>query len=573
MVDRLPYQEEGGKTLGVIVFMNDISERRHRERELEALVSIAGALRNRITQAEMWPVILEQVATLASAEGVLFARRDESTHEMVVDYGRGEWAECRGIRFPSDIGVTAVALGNGQPYLNNDSYSDPMLVRENFIKDIKAVACLPLTSHDQVMGVIWIGKKTSISEDDFHVLIAITDIAANAVYRAALYDQTQLRLKRLAGLHSIDMAITSSLEQRLILDLLLDQVTTQLQADGADILLFHVDSSRLEYSGGKGRSGNNPKRPAVRMGDGIVGRIPIDRNTIQLPDLTAVQDAGVKALVNNLIEPLGAYFAAPLIAKGQVKGVLEVFKSEPFTPDGEWLRFVETLATQIAIAIDNAELFESLQITNNELKLAYDATIEGWSRALDQRDHETQGHSERVTALTMELARRIGIPKDQLDSIRRGVLLHDIGKMAIPDAILLKADKLTDEEWTIMRNHPVYAYNLLSPIPYLRASLDIPYAHHEHWDGSGYPRGLAGEAIPLAARMFSVVDVWDALTSDRPYREAWSEERVKDYILSLSGIQFDPKIVELFMQLMNDPDVSHLAGKRHSDLESGKNVP
>jgi HD-GYP domain-containing protein (c-di-GMP phosphodiesterase class II) len=173
----------------------------------------------------------------------------------------------------------------------------------------------------------------------------------------------------------------------------------------------------------------------------------------------------------------------------------------------------------------------------------------------------------------MELARRIGIPKDQLDSIRRGVLLHDIGKMAIPDAILLKADKLTDEEWTIMRNHPVYAYNLLSPIPYLRASLDIPYAHHEHWDGSGYPRGLAGEAIPLAARMFSVVDVWDALTSDRPYREAWSEERVKDYILSLSGIQFDPKIVELFMQLMNDPDVSHLAGKRHSDLESGKNVP
>jgi PAS domain S-box-containing protein len=561
-VDRLPYREEDGQTLGVIVFMNDISDRRHRDRELQALVSIAGALRSSMTQAEMWPVILEQVITLINAQGALIARLDEITQEIIVDYGMGDWFEMRGQRFPPGMGVTAITLQTGQPYLNNDNYNDPLLVRQYFIKELKSSACLPLISHDQVTGVQTCALPIC-------VLIGISDIAANALYRASLFDQTQLRLKRLAGLHSIDMAITSSLDQRLIMDLLLDQVTSQLQADGADVLLFHEDTNRLEYSGGKGKAGNNPKRRAVRLGDGLVGRMPIDRRAIHLPDVAGDQGEDVIALLKNLREPVGAYFAAPLVAKGKVKGVLEVFQAKAFSPDSEWLEFIETLATQAAIAIDNAELFDHLQHTNDELRLAYDATIEGWSRALDQRDHETQDHSERVTALTMELARRMGIPRDQFDSIRKGVLLHDIGKMAIPDSILLKAGKLTDAEWEIMRNHPVYAYNLLSPIPYLRASLDIPYAHHEHWDGSGYPRGLAGRDIPLAARMFSVVDVWDALISDRPYRAAWSEDRVKEYILSLAGIQFDPKVVEIFMQMIDDPDVLHTGGKADSVPGSG----
>jgi response regulator RpfG family c-di-GMP phosphodiesterase len=188
-----------------------------------------------------------------------------------------------------------------------------------------------------------------------------------------------------------------------------------------------------------------------------------------------------------------------------------------------------------------------LQRLNVELALAYDTTLEGWSRALDLRDKETEGHSQRVTEMTLRLARAMGMGQSELVHVRRGALLHDIGKMGIPDSILLKPALLTEEQTAIMRRHPVYAYELLSPIDYLRPALDIPHCHHEKWDGTGYPRGLKGEQIPLAARIFAVVDVWDALRSDRPYRPGWSEDRVREHIWTLAGTHFDPKVVTVFL--------------------------
>jgi putative nucleotidyltransferase with HDIG domain len=230
--------------------------------------------------------------------------------------------------------------------------------------------------------------------------------------------------------------------------------------------------------------------------------------------------------------------------------VLEIFHRSPLAPDEEWFEFLDSLALQAAIALDNNSLFLDLQRSNVELSLAYDNTIEGWSHALDYRDQETEGHSRRVTELTLLIARQFGMSEAELVHVRRGALLHDIGKMGIPDRILLKPGPLTDEEWKIMRQHPVYSYDLLHPIAHLRPSLDIPYCHHEKWDGTGYPRGLKGEQIPLAARIFAVVDVWDALCSDRPYRPAWSVEKAKEYLLSNSGIHFDPNVVEIFLSAL-----------------------
>jgi HD-GYP domain-containing protein (c-di-GMP phosphodiesterase class II) len=181
--------------------------------------------------------------------------------------------------------------------------------------------------------------------------------------------------------------------------------------------------------------------------------------------------------------------------------------------------------------------------------MAYDATIEGWSRALDLRDKETEGHSQRVTEMTIRLARALNIPDSQLTLIRRGALLHDIGKMGIPDAILLKPGPLSEKEWEIMRLHPAYAHELLSGISYLGNALDIPYCHHEKWDGTGYPRGLAGETIPVAARIFALADVWDALSSERPYRAAWPPDRVIAYIREQPGKHFDPAVVAAFLNL------------------------
>ena len=201
----------------------------------------------------------------------------------------------------------------------------------------------------------------------------------------------------------------------------------------------------------------------------------------------------------------------------------------------------------------NAKLEQRLgriELLNRELSQAYDATIEGWSRALDLRDHETEGHSRRVTDLTVRLAEAFGISGDDLVHVRRGALLHDIGKMGVPDAVLLKPGPLTDDEWAVMRRHPSYAHEMLSPVEFLRPALDIPFGHHEKWDGTGYPQGLAGEDIPLAARLFAVVDVWDALRSDRPYRRAWDAERTRGHIMALAGTHFDPQVVAVFLTLV-----------------------
>jgi putative two-component system response regulator len=193
---------------------------------------------------------------------------------------------------------------------------------------------------------------------------------------------------------------------------------------------------------------------------------------------------------------------------------------------------------------------QSLDNAHEQLLLAYDKTIEGWSLAMDLRDKETEGHSRRVAQMTIKLAESLGIHEEELSSIRRGALLHDIGKLGIPDAILLKSDKLNEHEWSLMKQHPQLAYDMLYPIEYLRPALDIPYCHHEKWDGTGYPRGLKGEDIPLSARLFAVVDVWDALTSDRPYRQAWGRDQTLNYILEQSGKHFDPKVVDIFSKVI-----------------------
>ena len=194
---------------------------------------------------------------------------------------------------------------------------------------------------------------------------------------------------------------------------------------------------------------------------------------------------------------------------------------------------------------ERARLISALE----NLQAAYDETIRGWGYALDLRDDETQGHSKRVAELTELMAYETGIPQEEVLHIKRGAILHDIGKIGIPDSILLKNGPLSDAEWKVMKQHPRLGFEMLSRIEYLKPALDIPYCHHEKWDGSGYPRGLKGEEIPLAARIFAIVDVWDALNSDRPYRSKWPSEKIKNYILEQSGIHFDPAIVQPFLKL------------------------
>ncbi|MFA5837257.1 MAG: HD domain-containing phosphohydrolase [Bellilinea sp.] len=360
-------------------------------------------------------------------------------------------------------------------------------------------------------------------------------------------EETVRHLQNIQALHKIDQAIAGSLDLNLTLNVVLEQVKTQLNVDAAAVLLLDPHTQKLEFTVGLGFRGKTIERSRLRLGEGLGGRAALERRTVSVTNLLENNTPLIRAPFF-AEEGLVTYFGTPLIAKGQVNGVLEVFHHSSFAPDENWLELFKILAEQTAIAVDNASLFTELKRSNARLFAAYDSTIEGWSHALDLRDKETEGHTQRVTEMTLKLARAAGITEAELVHVRRGALLHDIGKMGVPDHILLKPDKLTDEEWVAMRKHPTFAFELLSPIAYLRPALDIPYCHHEKWDGSGYPRGLKGEQIPLVARLFAIIDVWDALLSDRPYRQGWPKEKVIEQIKSLSGSHFDPKAVELFLK-------------------------
>ncbi len=361
------------------------------------------------------------------------------------------------------------------------------------------------------------------------------------------------RLNRLDALRRIDVAITASLDLNLTLGIVLDQVQAQLRVDSAAILLGNSHDQALTLAASKGFRTGEIVASQLRAGEGCAGLAVAERRPIAISDLSR---SDVRIVREDLLssEGFAAYHAVPLVARGQVQGVLEVFHRQPFEADRDWLSFLEALAGQAAIAVDNANLLRDSQRSHSNLVAAYDATIEGWARAIDLRDKETEGHTRRVTEMTIKLGRSMGLTLDELTHMRRGALLHDIGKLGIPDSILLKPGKLTEEEWRIMRLHPGYAYEWLAPISFLKPAMDIPHCHHEKWDGTGYPQGLKGERIPLAARIFAAVDIWDALRSDRPYREGWPELRVLEYLRSIAGTHLDPAVVDHFLETLAHPE-------------------
>jgi putative nucleotidyltransferase with HDIG domain len=414
-------------------------------------------------------------------------------------------------------------------------------------------AAIPIRAEENILGTIIVNipLPRELTPDEVHLLTTLSEIAGIAIRRTSLRQQTDRRLRHLTALSEINRVITSSVDLRLNLTMLLNQVIAQLGIDAADVLLLNPILRTLDYAAGSGFRTRTVERAHQRMDEGYAGRAILEGHILYVPNLVERDDNPLLAKTLEG-ESFVSYYAVPLMAKGKIKGVLEIFHRVPHEHDAEWLDFLNTLAEQAAIAIDNVTLFDNLQRSNIDLTLAYDATIEGWSHALDLRDKETEGHTQRVMEISIKLSRESGLSETDLVQVRWGALLHDIGKMGVPDTILFKPGPLTDEEWKVMRLHPQLAYDMLAPIAYLRSALDIPYCHHEKWDGTGYPRGLKGEQIPLTARLFAVVDVWDALRSDRPYRPAWPEEKVREHIRSLAGNHLDPKAVEMFLKVMSE---------------------
>ena len=370
----------------------------------------------------------------------------------------------------------------------------------------------------------------------------------------------QTRKHKLQALVETGHVINSSLGLERVLEEVMDALIELVQAERGFLVLYEDGEPRVRIA--RGIDHVDLEDDGFSLSRTIVHQVVTTGEPVLTTNAQEDPRFGMEASILSL--QLRSILCIPMKLKDEIIGVMFVdnrahagmFKESD-------LELLSAFADQAAMAINNAQLFDELQAANmeleaanknleaanTELQIAYEATLQGWVRALDLRDKETEGHTQRVTALTQKLARKMGVDEEKLIHIERGALLHDIGKMGIPDGILLKPGELTQKERELMMQHPQLAFEMLSPIEFLKPAIDIPYCHHEKWDGSGYPRSLQGEDIPFAARIFTVVDVWDALTSERPYREPMEIDEVRQYIREGAGSHFDPQVVEVFLEL------------------------
>ncbi len=471
-------------------------------------------------------------------------------------YGHGA-DQFIGMRYRLDdpILLGARIARTREPLLVNDApHSSQVDLKLIQFFGIKSILGAPLIKGDRLLGALMIIDTVHpyrFQSADLERASVFGSHASIAIDNARLFEQATLHLEHERSLREIDLAITSNTNLKMVLDIVLHQALTQLKIDAAAISLLNNKTGEFEYQLAVGFRSNIIEHPPFTVRSEIIEYQVSELNQYnQVAKLQPNQVPVRGAMLDT--EQFKAYFATPLVSREKLLGLLEVFHRGQIRINAEWWNFLETLAGQTAIAIENADLLSNLQKTNVELSEAYEAAIEGWSAALDLRDRETEGHTQRVTEMTLKLATRMGISSSDLVHIRRGALLHDIGKMGVPDRILLKGGPLTDEEWVTMHKHPSFAYDLLKSVNYLSPALDIPRYHHEKWDGSGYPEGLKGIQIPLAARIFTVVDVFDALSSDRPYRVRWPAGRVMEHIRTLAGIHFDPEVVNIFWKMLTE---------------------
>jgi HD-GYP domain-containing protein (c-di-GMP phosphodiesterase class II) len=334
----------------------------------------------------------------------------------------------------------------------------------------------------------------------------------------------------------------------LSLDLVLDHAVSQLHVD-AIALFVKSSTGTFDFVEARGFRNSGFETTFLNPKPELFEQAFREERIVSIPDIRL----GEKKFIRPQFlaaENFVSYHVAPLIVGENPQGIIEVYSRRQQAPIPTWLDLFDVISRYVGLALHNQALFNSSKKLDANKQINFGGTLDAWMAAMLLRGGEMERHARRVTDMTLRLAKLIGISDDQLIHLVRGAMLHDIGKLALPDSILQKSEKLTQSEWELMRMHPEFAYRLLSPLPYLKPALPIPYSHHERWDGGGYPLGFIGTQIPLHARIFTVVDVWDALRSDRPYRKAWRDVDVYQYISDQSGKHFDPQVTCAFLDLI-----------------------
>lgn len=452
--------------------------------------------------------------------------------------------------YPAENKLFQEILKTKEPLILSNAMEDERFENYGFFDNIRGWMGVPLINEGKVFGYTTFDSSIpgKFTEENSSLAQILINQASTAIIKAKLFDQTKTHLDRLKALHDIDQIISSSFDIYSSIGEYLKVVQEQLSVDAVSVLILDPDSNTLNTVNSIGFKTRALQYTRLLVGDGYAGKAAEERKPVFISNLSK-DDKLLSRSKQLQSENFKSYYGVPLIFRGEVKGVLEIFHRSFLKFNSEWENFLNSIASQAAIAIENSLLFEETQKANIEMSLAYDATLEGWAKTLELRDQETEGHSQRVVEMTVKLAKGMGLSFSEVIHARRGALMHDIGKIGVPDSILYKPGKLTEEEWIVMRQHPVFAYNSLSGISFLEPALDIPHYHHEKWDGTGYPKGLKGEEIPITARIFAIIDVYEALNSDRPYRKAWPLEKTIEHIEKESGKHFDPLVVQKFIEI------------------------
>jgi len=404
----------------------------------------------------------------------------------------------------------------------------------------------PLIHKDRVIGVLGLLSN----QTDYFKPGAITWISAlTKMIADNLFEPDSTNEEKLFE-QEITRILQSSLEVRERLPKVLEILSGALKADAVTMLGYSPLGGRFELIATHGLATPILAKLRLFFEAGLAGKNFDRHQPIWIEDLQS--NAETRPISRLDEDGFRGYLAFPLVGHNDLSGVIEIYWYEPQAAKNWNWEFIERVTEQMAFAIQRAGILKDIRQQNTDLLTKYNAMIEGLSRALELRDIETEGHTRRVSQSTMRLVEHMHLPSDDWDAIRQGALLHDIGKLGIPDAILLKPGSLTPQERKVMQQHVLYGYNILAPIISARHTLDIALYHHEHWDGKGYPYGLKGEQIPLVARLFTIIDVYDALKSDRPYRSAWSHEQVLQYLKAQAGQEFDPYIVKLFLEIAGE---------------------
>jgi len=550
-----PFKDPNNNFGGIIGACFDIHETLQHQKEMEVVLAISMAMRTAKNTEEITQILLDQLMRLVNAKGSAIMDPTPDGETLKFQTRKGACAMWTGNdEIPIDNSLCGQVFSSREPILNIDLRMNPSFLFGDSDHDFNFGLIEPLIAQGMMIGVLCLNREIIFTPEEIRLVRAVADIAATAIHRQTLIEEARLYAQNLTVIGAMGRAMAEMLDSQGIYRFL-----AQAVADVFDVRDYLIVSRYL------------PEDATIEcdflMQDGItqdpkiLAPIPLDPSGND--GLSWVVLNRQSKIVNDPpfrlqlpadgipFDPLPlSALLVPMISGGRVLGVLQVQSCINRCFGATDADLLGLIANTAAIALDNANLFSNLVNANQDLVRAYDTTLEGWASALELRDQETRGHSHDVVEMAIRVARAAEIPEEEIQHIRRGALLHDIGKMGIPDKILLKDGPLNEQEWEIMRKHPVYAFELLGKIDYLQPALEIPYCHHEHWDGKGYPRGLAGEHIPLSARIFALVDVWNALQRDRPYRKAWSRDKVIVYIREQTGKQFDPELAELFLRIV-----------------------